>query len=205
MLALPAEPGALAASGFSITAAVSTNTFTSPPRLRDQPARQHLQPLLDDLVIVLALRIDRDRAALALLEDRERIVIRPVVHPEHDDRAHVAATARADRRAAARWSPSSSCRRARLRRGIARAAPWPAGRRRAARCRRRRSRWRARLRSSAALTLAGSFRSRGRRRSATAACPASVSASIGRNDGRDFTRAYQFLAASSSLHGTSPR
>ena len=34
--------------------------------------------------------------------------------------------------------------------------------------------------------------------------PASASARIGRNDGRDFTRAYQALAASSSLHGTSP-
>src|SRR4029077_9320706 len=35
--------------------------------------------------------------------------------------------------------------------------------------------------------------------------PASVSARIVRNDGRDFTRAYQFLVASSSFHGASPR
>ena len=37
------------------------------------------------------------------------------------------------------------------------------------------------------------------------ASPGHVSARIGRNDGRDFTRAYQFFDASSSLHGTSPR
>src|SRR4029079_6270532 len=35
--------------------------------------------------------------------------------------------------------------------------------------------------------------------------PASVSARIARNDGRDFTRAYQFFVASSSFHGTSPK
>src|SRR5262249_6526939 len=35
--------------------------------------------------------------------------------------------------------------------------------------------------------------------------PAWVSPSSGRNAGRDFTRAYQFFAASFSFHGTSPR
>src|SRR4029077_18632347 len=38
-----------------------------------------------------------------------------------------------------------------------------------------------------------------------AGTPARHSLSSGRNDGRDFTRAYQFFAASSSTHGTSPR
>jgi hypothetical protein len=35
--------------------------------------------------------------------------------------------------------------------------------------------------------------------------PGQPFASSGRNDGRDFTRAYQAFAASSSFHGTSPR
>ena len=35
--------------------------------------------------------------------------------------------------------------------------------------------------------------------------PGCMSPRIGRNDGRDLIRAYQFLAASSSFHGTSPR
>jgi hypothetical protein len=35
--------------------------------------------------------------------------------------------------------------------------------------------------------------------------PGTNSPSSGRNDGRDFTRAYHVFAASSSLHGTSPR
>src|SRR5262249_11017681 len=35
--------------------------------------------------------------------------------------------------------------------------------------------------------------------------PGCVSPRIGRNDGRDLIRAYQFLASWSSLHGPSPR
>jgi hypothetical protein len=42
VLALPAEPGR-AASGFSITGAVSTKTLTAAAFARDQPARQRLQ------------------------------------------------------------------------------------------------------------------------------------------------------------------
>jgi len=38
-----------------------------------------------------------------------------------------------------------------------------------------------------------------------AGTPASHSLSSGRNEGRDFTRAYHAFAASSSIHGTSPR
>ncbi len=56
---------------------------------RDQPSRQRLQPLLDQVVIVVASRIDRDRAARSLLENSQRIFIGPVIDAEHDDRAHV--------------------------------------------------------------------------------------------------------------------
>jgi len=38
----------------------------------DQPSRQRLQPRLDQIVIIVALRIDRDRAACALRQDRQR-------------------------------------------------------------------------------------------------------------------------------------
>ena len=55
----------------------------------DQPSRQRLQPLLDQVVIIVALRIDRDRAARPRLQNSQRILIGPVIHAQHDDRAHV--------------------------------------------------------------------------------------------------------------------
>ena len=90
LVCLPCQPRpAACASGFSITAAVSTNTLTSQPDGADQPSRQRLQPLLDQVVIVVALRIDRDRAARAALENRKRIFVGAVIDAEHDDRAHI--------------------------------------------------------------------------------------------------------------------
>ena len=53
LVCLPCQPRpAAAASGFSITAAVSTNTFTSPPACAISQRASVLQPRLDDLVIV---------------------------------------------------------------------------------------------------------------------------------------------------------
>ena len=52
------------------------------------------------------------------------------------------------------------------------------------------------------------FRSRQKSRSAYVRdgwIPGNDSVSSGRNEGRDFTLAYQFFAASSWFHGTSPR
>ena len=40
-------------------------------------------------VIVVSLRIDRDRAAIARLEDRARVALRTVIDSEHHDRAHL--------------------------------------------------------------------------------------------------------------------
>ena len=60
----------------------------SPPAGFDQPAPKLLQPRLDHIVIIVAARIDRNAAARALLEHRERIVVRTVIDAEHDDRAH---------------------------------------------------------------------------------------------------------------------
>ena len=56
--------------------------------LRCQPARQGLEPRLDDVVIVIAVGVDRHRATVALFEDRERIVGGGVIQSQHDDRAH---------------------------------------------------------------------------------------------------------------------
>ena len=61
LVCLPCQPmPAASASGFSITGAVSTKTLSSRRRLLDEAARQRLQRLLDRLVIVTALGIDRD-------------------------------------------------------------------------------------------------------------------------------------------------
>ena len=39
-------------------------------------------------MIIVALRIDRDRAAGAAFQDDKRIFIRPVIDPQHDHRTH---------------------------------------------------------------------------------------------------------------------
>ena len=63
VLALPADARRLA-SGFSITGAVSTNTFTPAPEARDDELRQMLEHPLDHVVVVAAAGIDRDAAAI---------------------------------------------------------------------------------------------------------------------------------------------
>ena len=90
LVCLPCQPmPAASASGFSMTGAVSTNTFTSPPARDDQLAGDALELALDQVVIVAVLRVDRNRAPLLLVEHVQRIVRRPVIHREHDDRAHI--------------------------------------------------------------------------------------------------------------------
>ena len=59
---------AASASGFSIRGAVSTNTFTSPPSRAWIQLGQPLQPPLDQVVIVVALGVDRDRGARPRLQ-----------------------------------------------------------------------------------------------------------------------------------------
>ena len=63
--ACPASPARPArASGFSITGAVSTKTFTSAPKRCAIQRRQRLQPALDHVMVVAALGIDADGAAV---------------------------------------------------------------------------------------------------------------------------------------------
>ena len=59
LVCLPCQPRpAFAASGFSITGAVSTKTFTSPPASACTLSGQLLELALDDVVIVGALGVD---------------------------------------------------------------------------------------------------------------------------------------------------
>src|SRR6185437_4977308 len=84
VLALPAEPGRFGERLFHDRRGVDENLeLTRPARI--DPARELLQALLDEVVIVAMARIDRDRAALALAKRSQRIVLGGVIEAEHDD------------------------------------------------------------------------------------------------------------------------
>ena len=53
----------------------------------DQPAPQRFQPRLDQLVIVVAAGVDRNAAAPAIFQNRQRIVVGAIIDAKHDDRA----------------------------------------------------------------------------------------------------------------------
>src|SRR5713226_8102217 len=88
MLALPAQSRRLRQWFFHHSSGVDEYLDLG-AGCRDQPSRQRLQPLLDPAVIIIALCVDRNRAARALLEYRRRILTRSVIDAEHDHRAHV--------------------------------------------------------------------------------------------------------------------
>ena len=104
----------------------------APPAPRGKLAGDFLEPTFDDIVIVAVPRIDRDRAALALVEHVQRVARRAVIHAQHDDRPHVRPQSSAGRRDALLsrqatsiepWRPSATkCGepRRRLRNGIGR-------------------------------------------------------------------------------------
>ena len=86
LVCLPCQPSpAASASGFSITGAVSTNTFTSPPAPAASQRGELLEPALDHVVVVAVLRIDGDRAAVRSARSPSGSLVGPVVHAEHDD------------------------------------------------------------------------------------------------------------------------
>ena len=87
VLALPAQPRRLRQRFFHHRGGVDEHLDLA-ARGGDQPSRQRLQPFLDQVVIIVALRIDRDRAACPLLQDSQRIFIRPVIDTQHDHRTH---------------------------------------------------------------------------------------------------------------------
>jgi hypothetical protein len=90
LVCLPCQPNPAApASGFLHHGGRIDEHFHIAAGLRDQPARQQLQALLDEVMIVVAAGIDRDRGVRALLEDLERILVGSIIDAEHDDGAHV--------------------------------------------------------------------------------------------------------------------
>ena len=85
LVCLPCQPSpASAASGFSISGAVSTNTLTSPPDAACSAARGALQARLDDVVVVAPLGVDRDAGARRLVEEPQRVVVGRVAEAEDD-------------------------------------------------------------------------------------------------------------------------
>ena len=56
---------------------------------RHHPARERLEAFLDQVMIVAIAGIDRDRAARGPRERGEGVFRGAVVHPQHDDRAHL--------------------------------------------------------------------------------------------------------------------
>ena len=88
VLALPAEPRGFRQRLLHQRSGIDEDLHVA-ARFRDQPARQRFELRLDDLVVVVALRIDRDRASFARLQNGERIATGAVVHAQHDDGAHL--------------------------------------------------------------------------------------------------------------------
>ncbi len=84
MLADPPDAGTHG-DGFSITGAVSTNTLTSHGKRIGHPAPEHLQALLDHLVIVATLGIDADRTPVRLGQRRQGIASGTVVQANRDN------------------------------------------------------------------------------------------------------------------------
>ncbi len=88
MLALPAEPRGGGERLFHHGGGVDEHFGFAAGGL-DQRAGNALELGFDDLVVILALRIGRDRAPSPRLQDRQRVPLRAVVEPEHDDGAHL--------------------------------------------------------------------------------------------------------------------
>ena len=87
---LPCQPSpACSASGFSMTGAVSTNTFTSPPSPGDDELRQVLQLAAQNVVVVAVARINRDIAAVRTRNRRQRVLLRCVGQAERDHAARL--------------------------------------------------------------------------------------------------------------------
>ena len=123
VLALPAQPGRFRQRLLHHRRRVDKD-FDIAAGLLDQPASQRLEPRLDDLVIVVALGINRDRAAHALVQDRERIAGRAVIDAQQDDRLGIGHSARGSPRRSAflaiqsmsPWMPAARNCRSRSRR-----------------------------------------------------------------------------------------
>ena len=87
LVCLPCQPSpAAAASGFSITGAVSTKTLTSALRAGGKLRRDLLQPALDHIMVVTIACIDGDMGLVREILQIARIALRAVVHAEAERR-----------------------------------------------------------------------------------------------------------------------
>ena len=85
VLALPADPGGGGQRLFHHRRGVDEHLELA-PGLLDQPAGERFERLLDRLVIVAALRIDRDPPGRAVAGKRHRVVVGRVAHAQRDRR-----------------------------------------------------------------------------------------------------------------------
>ena len=83
VLALPADTGARRQRFLHHRRGVDKHLHIRLELLRDQAA-QRLELLLHDVVIIVALGIDRDRAALFCRQQRQRIVAGAVIQSQND-------------------------------------------------------------------------------------------------------------------------
>ena len=89
VLALPAEPRRCRQRLFHHRRGINEHLDFGPRCFGDQPARHPLQRPFDDVMIVAALRIDRDAPAVGVIGERQRIVRGRVAHPQRDHRSHL--------------------------------------------------------------------------------------------------------------------
>ena len=86
MLALPTKARGLGQRLFHHRGGVDENLDLGAGGGLDQPAAKALEALLDQIMIILALRIDADGAARALPQDRPRIRLGRIAFRQHDHR-----------------------------------------------------------------------------------------------------------------------
>ena len=84
MLALPADPGRFTERLFHHRSRIDENLELAFGRTFDEPARQGLERLLHDIVIIAPLGIDRDTRLFRLRFQRKRIDVGRIAHAERD-------------------------------------------------------------------------------------------------------------------------
>ena len=93
VLALPAEPRGLRQrllhDGRGIDEHLERGRRLPGGSLRDQPAGERFQRLLDDIMIILPLRIGGEPADGGCIGQRARIARRGIAHAEHHHRSHL--------------------------------------------------------------------------------------------------------------------
>ena len=85
MLTLPTKTGSRS-KGFLHDRGGINEDFDLAAEALDHPAPHALQPLLDDVVVVLVLRIDADRRAVWLPDHHHRVMSRRIGLGQHDHR-----------------------------------------------------------------------------------------------------------------------